>query len=270
LENEAINETPDCQEEEEEEYQAPQFNELVERFRRKVSAIPDECYEAIHFWLLAKGFQESRIITENKIRQVTKITSKVFWDGEIPDNIRATQAENPERLKEQKKNENECTRKAEKQFKTTRWYNEVAIPAAEGVGLGPMLAGSFLWTIGSAARFPTFGRIVRYAGLDVRPTGLAPKRAKRERITWNPELRTTLYKLTEQWNKMPKCVWRIRWDTQKAFYVESRPEILLEVTKAGKPCGKGHIHNMARRKIQRHFLRNLYTLWLEYESDMEG
>src|SRR5690606_15281729 len=129
----------------------------------------------------------------------------------------------------------------------------------EGVGLGPMLAGEFLWTIGSAKRFATFGKIVKYAGLDVR-SGKAPKRQKGQRVTWNPQLRTALYKITEVWNRMPDCVWRARWDGWKVRYAENRPEILEE------KGGKGHIHNMARRKIQREFLRNLWTLWCEFEG----
>jgi len=56
------------------------------------------------------------------------------------------------------------------------------------------------------------------------------------------------------------------WDNYKMAYRLTRPEILAEVSKNKKPCGEGHIHNMARRKVQREFLRNLYYLWLEYEG----
>jgi len=263
-------------------FKAPNFETLVERFRQKVALIPKDCHEAIMFWHLARRTQESRIRVNNQLSQVIKVGQKAFWGGaEIPDKIKRLMLDaeneviidsvtgNKQKVKfieALQRRENVFVRACEKAFKQTRWYTEVAVPAAEGVGLGPMLAGSLLWTIGNAKRFPSFGRLVRYAGLDVTPEGKAPKRKKGNRVTWNPELRTALYKLTEGWNKMPECVWRARWDAWKAVLAEQRPEILEEKTKDGKPCGKGHIHNMARRKVQREFLRNLYMLWVELDG----
>ena len=245
-----------------EEYQAPKFEELLERFQAKVAAIPADCYEAIMYWHMAREIQTARIAAENRLGQVVKIGKKVFYaDGELPEHIKVVMAKgDAKHFDELRKAEGLFTRNCEKAFKTTRWYNEVARPAAENIGLGPLLAGELLWTIGSASRFETFGKIVRYAGLDVTREGKAPKRAKGQRITWNPKLRTALFKLTEGWLKVPESIWRARWDGWKAWYAENRPEVLEE------KGGKGHIHNMARRKIQREFLRNLWTLWAEFEE----
>ena len=243
-----------------EEYQAPKFEELLERFQAKVASIPTDCHEAIMYWHMAKKVQAARIAAENRLGQVVKIGKKVFYaDGDLPEHVKAVMVKGDKKyFEELRKMEGLFTRNCEKAFKTTRWYNEVALPAAENIGLGPLLAGEFLWTIGNAGRFETFGKIVRYAGLDVTHAGKAPKRAKGQRITWNPKLRTALFKLTEGWLKMPECIWRARWDGWKVWYAENRPEILKE------KGGKGHIHNMARRKVQREFLRNLWTLWIEF------
>lgn len=249
--------------EELDETSVPKFEQLVERFKTKVNMIPEDCRQAILYWHMAKRVQENRIAMMNRLSQIIKMGQRVFWTDNIPDEIRVIMAEDPKQIKKIVQLEDKFTRLCEKKFLQSRWYNEVALPAAENVGLGPMLAGSFLWTIGDAKRFPSFGRIVRYAGLDVTREGKAPKRRKGQKVTWNPELRTALYKLTEVWNRMPNCVWRARWDAIKAAYVETRPELLEAKTKDGRPCGKGLIHNMARRKVQREFLRNLYHLWLE-------
>ena len=255
----------------EEDERAPlTYEELVERFRAKVGSIPEECHEAIMLWKMAREVQSARIAGENNIRQVLETVKKVFWGDEIPENIKRVMLRGEDKqLSDLRKYEDTLARGAEKAFKNTRWYNEVAIPAAEGVGLGPMLAGQLLWQIGCASRFPSFGRIVRYAGLDVTQEGKAPKRRKGARITWSPELRTALFKLTEVWNKMPESVWRARWDGIKAWYREKYPEkeVYEEGGKKKTRYNDGHIHNMARRKVQREFLRNLYHLWIEYENE---
>jgi len=248
------------------------YEELVERFREKAMGIPKECWTALFFWQLAIRTQEARIALENQLRQTLNISAKVFWTDGLPDEIRDVMKVDEsgfpasEKLDMLRQLENKYVRLTEKELQKTKWYNEVALPAAESKGLGPMLAGGLLWTIGSAGRFATFGKIVKYAGLHVSHEGKAPKRAKGQRVDWNPKLRTLLFKLTEVWNKMPDSVWRAQWDAWKQIYTETRPEILEEVSAGGTPCGKGHIHNMARRKVQREFLRNLYGLWLDYEE----
>lgn len=254
----------------EEEPGALSYEELVERFRAKVSSIPEECHEAIMLWKMAQEVQKTRIAAENSLRQVVSVGKKVFWGDELPENIRAIMVKGDEKHFEAlRKQEDAFVRASEKAFKSTRWYNEVALPAAEGFGLGPMLAGEFLWHVGSASRFPTFGRIVRYAGLDVTPEGKAPKRRKGARVTWSPPLRTALYKLTEVWNRNPESIWRARWDGYKAWYREKYPEkeVYEEGGKEKTRYNDGHIHNMARRKVQREFVRSLYHLWIAYEKE---
>lgn len=242
-----------------EERKGVSYEELVERFREKVAGIPEECHEAVMFWRLAKEVQEARIAAEHKLRQTLDIGKKVFWADEVPEQIQATMANlDQNQLRHLRKTEERLTRACEKAFKATRWYNEVALPAAEGFGLGPMLAGDFLWYLGTASRFSTFGKLVRYAGLDVTPQGHAPKRRKGHKITYNPNVRTALYKLTEVWLRSPDSTWRAMWDAHKVWYAESRPE-----------WPRGKVHNAARRKVQREFLRNLYHLWLAYESEQE-
>ncbi len=243
------------------------FKDLKKRFMEKVKGIPEECRPAMYAWLCARTAQELRIAFENRRRQLDD-TKDVFWN-ELPEEFQRAMAvfAEPELLKQLRNLEDRHARNAEKLFSQTRWYNAVILPAAEGVGMGPLLAGEFLWHIGTIGRFPSFGKLVAYAGLHVMPDGTAPSRRRGHKVTWNPKLRTTLFKLTEVWNKMPDCVWRARWDAWKEHYARTRPELLEERSKDGTPCGRGHIHNMARRKIQRQFLRNLYDLWREYEAE---
>jgi len=247
------------------------YKELVERFRKKVSMIPQECWPAVFYWRLAVQTQKQRIRLANQLMQTVNVAQKVFWAEGIPDEIKATLEFDADgvpaarKLSFLKQQEDRFARLCEKEFKKTRWYSEVAVAAAEGEGMGPMIAGGLLWTIGSARRFPSFGCLVKYAGLDV-VNGKAPKRRKGQMFTWNPLLRVTLFKLADVWFKNRHGIWRARWDAYDAWYRENRPEILKEFSKKGKSCGEGHIRNMARRKVQRDFLRNLYALWLEYEN----
>jgi hypothetical protein len=249
------------------------FEELVAAFRAKVNMIPEECRPAIPWWFLHRQVQRRRIAIDNQIRQF-EAGNRVFWSEGLPEEIArgklasglcvADIIHNEFLLSRAKVDilkelERTLAAEVEKRIGPTVWFKTVAVPAAEGVGIGPLLACDFLWAIASAKRFTSFGKLVKYAGLDVQ-NGKAPKRQRGKRITWNPFLRTVLFKLTEVWNRMPECVWRTRWDAWKEWYQEHRPQIV------GTKGWKGHIHNMARRKIQREFLRNLYHLWLEYEG----
>lgn len=254
----------------EEPNQSPKFETLVERFRQKVASMPTECHRAIFYWRMGVYTQEARIALENRLRQTTKIAEKVFWADGLPETVQATMEivednTGKSELVKLRKLEDQFFRRCRKEFEQTRWYNEVAFAAAEGQGMGPTYAGALLWTIGDAKRFPSFGKIVRYAGLDVQD-GKAPKRRRGQRVTWNPDLRTALFKLTETWNRMPDSTWRGMWDGYKEFYRNNRPDLLETKNAKGDDVSKGKIHNMARRKVQREFLRNLYGLWLGYED----
>lgn len=273
--------------EEEEERESPErrsFRYLKEAFERRVSLIPAECHEAIFWWYRASRIQKHRIAMENILRQLTDVAGKVFWSGNIPEPIRAALAseipfldaaeetirkKGKVRIPSLRRLEETAVKNCEQAFEGTHWYREVAVPAAEGEGMGPMVAGALLWIIGSPRRFGSFGKLIRYAGLDV-VDGKAPRRRKGEKGHDNPKLRKTLYMLSQAWRLPKACpegIWRARWDAWKAWYAENRPHILNEVSKKGVPCGRGHIHNMARRKVQRQFLKNLWVLWREYEKE---
>ena len=272
------------------------FDELQERFIKKMKMIPEECLPAVGYWYAFTKVQKSRIALTNQLFQVIgdKKGKRVFWASEVlPPEVREGMAhyyqlaigakkELYERLKQVVKEqdsdfeipdfykplnsvEDSLARRVDSLIRKTRWYNEVLLPVAE-VGVGGVLAVPLLVAIGDAKRFPSFGRLVSYAGLDVTKDGKAPKREKGKPFKKSQLLRKTLFLITEVWNKMPDCKWRIMWDTWKLWYEQHRPWILEEKTKEGKPCGKGHIHNMARRKVQREFLRELYNRWYVWES----
>jgi len=235
------------------------FEKLVEAFRRKVNSIPEECRNAVFYWLLFDRTQRSRIAFQNRLTQTQEAAKRTFWSEGIPPEIQEALVpveEGSTFMAKLKSEEQKHLRKCKKEFEKTIWYNEVAVAAAEGDSMGPAIAGALLWRIGSVRRFPSFGKFVRYAGLDVTPDGKAPRKSKGNKVTYNPQLRATLFRLSEVWLRS-KGVWRGRWDAWKAHY-RARPDLAEE--------NPGHIHNMARRKILREFLRNLYARWSEYEE----
>jgi len=268
------------------------FDDLHGQFIAKMKMIPEECLEAVGYWYAYEKIQKSRIALTNQYLQVAGGGKRVFWASEVlPSDVRdgmaryytlaigakkamyeivktVIQGEDVEfgileLNKPLNSVEDSLARKIDKSIRETTWFNEVLQPTAK-VGIGGILAVPLLVAIADAKRFNSFGRLVSYAGLDVTKAGRAPKREKGKPFKKSHLLRKTLYLITESWNKMPDCKWRIMWDTWKLWYEENRPELLQEVSKEGKHCGKGHIHNMARRKVQREFLRELYTRWYEW------
>ncbi len=273
------------------------YEELHAEFIKKMKMIPQDCLPAVGYWFAFSKIQKSRIALTNQLFQVNgaKEGKKVFWTDILPADVlegmtsyysitigakKAIYDELKKQLKESDTDfdmpdiykpltsvEDSLARKIDKHLRESKWFNEVLTPALDGSGgVGGILAVPLLISIADAKRFPSFGRLVSYAGLDVTPEGKAPKRQKGKAFHKNALLRKTLFLITESWNKMPECKWRIMWDEYKKWYTENRPEILLEKNSEGKPCGKGHIMNMARRKVQREFLRNLYHQWYEWEG----
>lgn len=241
------------------------FEDLVASFRQKANAIPKECLEPVMLWLQYKDIQRARIAAGNRLVQSWgDPEKKVAWGDGIPETLHAAMRLRGEFVRRLQLEERRVYGRLDAAMRATRWFAEVASPAAEGVGMGGGTACALLWAVGSAVRFPNFQKIARYAGLDVQ-NGAAPRRAKGQRQTWNPALRLALFALCDSWNKAPGCVWRGRWDAWKAAYREEHPEVIRDGGRA--KYTPGHIHAMARRRVQRQFLKNLWNLWREYEGD---
>lgn len=232
------------------------YEQLREAFQLKVNGIPEECHEALVVWRLFQHTQKLRMAIANKARQAEEIEGKVFWAKGIPDMFTNGLLILGQYRDTLQKDEQRLARRADKLMRATNWFQVVAKPAAENNGMGGILACELMWCIGKASRFSSFGKIVRYAGLHVWPNGKAPGRMRGFKIDYNIKLKRALFNLTEVWLKDSDGIWRARWDAYKAAEAEKHPDLT-----------KGHIHNRSRRLVQREFLRNLYTLGVEYEKE---
>lgn len=140
-------------------------------------------------------------------------------------------------------------------------------------GIGPCLGGSLYAAIFDISKFNYVSSLWKYAGMDV-VDGEAPRRKRGEKITWNPFLRMTMYKVTDSFVKQKADVslYRRLYDQKKAYYQGKYPEEVNHPTrkrKDGKPIKKytpGHIHNMAKRYTGKIFLQHLWRTWRELEN----
>jgi hypothetical protein len=246
----------------EDEVRALKFEENFSRFLAKMDLIPEE-YHAALGWLYAyQQIQDQRKRLANRALQMTG-GKKVFWGNVLPDELRApinkTMADAADGIDDF---ETLAGRNLHKALRHTTWYQEVAIPAARGFGMsetgGTLSGAKLLYTFVSPSRFTTFGQFIRYARL-APENGKAPHRTRGKQIHYNPQAWQALYDLSEVWCKTSpdKCIWRAMWDEWKGYYREKYPD--------EKTHPKLRIHNMARRKVLREFLRGLWELWGAWE-----
>jgi len=236
------------------------FDVLLQRFREKMNSIPREYHAAMGWLYVYRHVQEQRKRLGNRAIQMFGEGKRVFWATVLPPEVAAPIAATlVEAVGNLEKAEQIAARNIHKLLKDSSWYTQVAVPAAKGFGMsenaGTLSAAKIMWAYGSASRFATFGKIVRYSRL-APEDGKGPKRERGARIRYNPQAWQALFDLSETWNRMPDCYWRLRWDGWKAYYAEKYPEY-----------PKGRIHNMARRKVLREFLKDLYELWLVWEEE---
>jgi len=155
-------------------------------------------------------------------------------------------------------------------------------------GLGPCLAGALIaaimvrfverppqnelelqWALktkGGATLVPELRGIVAFdnpsklhafCGLDVRD-GKAPKRQRGKPIDWNPKMRVLAWKIGEQFVKQGGYYRKV-YEEARAVY-DARPDL-----QKGKGA-KAHRHAMARRKMVKQFLTDLWIAWRQLEG----
>jgi len=173
------------------------------------------------------------------------------------------------------------------------------------LGLGPRLAGSIVAGIYDISRFNHVSSLWKYCGQDVTADGEAPRRQSGQKISWNPFLRMTIYKITDSMVKQnaDKSLYRRLYDQKKAFYQKKFPEWAVcrtcgakliamkgefdkcsNIECKGKSGGikhptrkdrkgnpiyihtKGHIHKMAKRYTGKIFLQHLWMMWRRLEG----
>jgi hypothetical protein len=86
-------------------------------------------------------------------------------------------------------------------------------------GIGPCLGGGLIAWIGDPGRFDTPSALWKYCGMDV-VNGKAPHRARGEKATWNPTMRTLCWKVGESFVKQGEG-YRALYDQFKAAYQQS-------------------------------------------------
>lgn len=132
-------------------------------------------------------------------------------------------------------------------------------------GIGPCLAGSLVAGMVDIGRFNHISALWHYCGMHV-VDGEAPRRKRGSKITWNPFLRMTLFKLTDSFIKQnaEKSLYRRLYDEKKAYYQKKFPEPVKDGKKTRYT--KGHIHNMAKRYSGKIFLSHLWVAWRKLEG----
>lgn len=138
------------------------------------------------------------------------------------------------------------------------WFQEVK-------GIGPILASALIANI-DIAKAEHVSSLWKYCGLAVDlDTGEGEKRQKGKKITWNPFLKMTCWKIGESFVKT-KGKYRHIYDTSKDFYKRKFPtEVKVKDSKIVKYT-KGHIHAMAKRRAVKLFLSDLYIAWRTQEG----
>jgi hypothetical protein len=106
-------------------------------------------------------------------------------------------------------------------------------------GIGPAIAGSLIAGIVDIAKFDAVASLWKYCAQDVINTpldtadeeepiifGEAPRRESGEKITWNPFMRATIFKMTDSFVKQnpEKSLYRRLYDKKKKYYQERFPE----------------------------------------------
>jgi len=148
-------------------------------------------------------------------------------------------------------------------------------------GIGPILSAAIITRISSIDRFESISALWAYAGMHV-VNGRAPERARGQSANWDPKLKTLIaYRIPLQFIKASRSFGRKLYDQYKEFYeqvhdercpVWSHPNAKVnrtgtKATMKNKGCSrKGHIHNMATRKVGKMFLSCLWLAWRELEN----
>jgi len=204
-----------------------------------------KCHDAVHgitaelndLKLLVRQFysvQDQRMALENRVGAYRQ------YDIDVPYARRA--------LADVRAIEDKIEEHIEARLRTVPFYN-AWLKRVKGVG--PLLGASVISELGSPDKFPRVSSVWHYAGLHV-IDGQAPQRRRGKRISWNPDLRTTCYKLGDQFVRATDSLGRRLYEEYRAYYDERDDDI-----------SKGHRFNRAKRRVVKDFMRCLWVAWRE-------
>lgn len=136
-----------------------------------------------------------------------------------------------------------------------------AIYLSKIYGIGPILSSGILSWLTPIERFQTISKLWKYCGL-------APdqKRRKGEKLSYNPRLKTLMWKIATSFEKQnkKKSHYTHIYEQQKAYYT-SREDFKQKITAKEKGV-KGHIRNMTLRYVVKRFLADLWVTWRKLEG----
>lgn len=132
-------------------------------------------------------------------------------------------------------------------------------------GIGPILAASLISQI-DITKAEHASSLWKYCGLAVDlETGKAERREKGKKISWNPFLKKTCWKVGEQFVKS-KGKYRTIYDTSKEFYQKKFPKEVKDTKSKRTFYTKGHIHALAKRRAVKLFLADFWVAWRTQEG----
>ncbi len=138
-------------------------------------------------------------------------------------------------------------------------------------GLGAILGANIIKSFDNCEKYDTVSALWKCCGLDVKD-GHAPKRKKGEKLTYNPNLKTLMWKIADSFikqgfykdkdgNKQP-TIYRKIYDNSKLRLREMHPEPVDTHAKTGQKqkYTDMHIHLMAIRKMVKIFLQHYWIM----------
>jgi hypothetical protein len=128
-------------------------------------------------------------------------------------------------------------------------------------GIGGVLASGIIAWLSPISRFPNISKLWKYCGL-------APgqKRKRGERTSYNPKLKTFMWKIATSFEKQkPEKSYYRRLYEQKKEYLYNRPD-LKEALEKRVPGIKQRIRLLALRFTVKRFLADLWVHWRKLEN----
>jgi hypothetical protein len=129
-------------------------------------------------------------------------------------------------------------------------------------GIGESLAAQLLAQIDNIMLFATVSKLRRFAGFAVFD-GKREIPEKGDLRHYNTELKSTVYKIVDQFIRQQTPVWVDLYYAEKERLRARYPET---ADKPNVEHGKGHLDRMARRKVAKEFLKQLWIVWRRQET----
>lgn len=126
-------------------------------------------------------------------------------------------------------------------------------------GIGPILSANLIKNLGDCSQYETVSKLWAHCGQSV-INGKAPRRRKGQNISYNPKLKTLVWKISDSLMKQNKGYYRQIYDTEKVKQLNKvYSEGFLEENfngykKEDTKLTKGHAHARALRKMGKIFL----------------